>query len=193
MYAIWGWFNVCYLCSSSISYKSINVVMYTIPPRGVMTQLYWLNTPGLISLHWLPVKYRIDLKILLFVYKSLSNLAPQHRSDLLQHVLRSADSGLLRRAHSPATSQKQLIVLFLLLTLSCGIVSKFISELPQHYLFLNLLLKLISLAFHIFWLAVQWFFISVNRIHFTVCVLLFINSSTCFCFAYCVQHCGRLR
>ncbi len=58
-------------------------------------------TPVLISLHWLPVKYRIDFKILLFVYKSLHNLAPQYLSDLLQpytqsRVLRSADSALLQ-------------------------------------------------------------------------------------------------
>ncbi len=58
-------------------------------------------TPVLISLHWLPFKYRIDFKMSLFVYKSQHNLAPQYLSDLLQpytqsRVLRSADSGLLQ-------------------------------------------------------------------------------------------------
>jgi len=28
------------------------------------------------SLHWLPVKFRIDFKVLLFVYKALIGLAP---------------------------------------------------------------------------------------------------------------------
>lgn len=40
-------------------------------------------TPVLQSLHWLLVKFRIDFKILLFVYKALSGLAPQYISDLI--------------------------------------------------------------------------------------------------------------
>lgn len=58
-------------------------------------------TPTLISLHWLPVKFRIDFKILLFVFKSVHNEAPQYLSDLLHpytqsRSLRSANSGLLQ-------------------------------------------------------------------------------------------------
>lgn len=57
-------------------------------------------SPILASLHWLPVSFRIDFKILLFAYKSLNGLAPTYLSDLLQpHVplrsLRSADQLLL--------------------------------------------------------------------------------------------------
>uniref|UniRef100_A0A9J8D797 protein-tyrosine-phosphatase n=1 Tax=Cyprinus carpio carpio TaxID=630221 RepID=A0A9J8D797_CYPCA len=40
-------------------------------------------------------------------------------------------------------------VLFLLLALSCGLVFQFISELPQLYLFISLLLKLISSPWHL--------------------------------------------
>lgn len=39
-------------------------------------------TPILFSLHWLPIRYRIDFKILLFVFKSLNGLAPPYLSDL---------------------------------------------------------------------------------------------------------------
>ena len=43
-------------------------------------------TPVLASLHWLPVKYRIDLKVLLFVFNALHGSAPAYISDLLsQH------------------------------------------------------------------------------------------------------------
>ncbi len=42
-------------------------------------------TPVLVGLHWLPIEYRIQLKILLFVYKSLTGLAPNYLSDLLSH------------------------------------------------------------------------------------------------------------
>ncbi|KAF7662388.1 hypothetical protein LDENG_00237930 [Lucifuga dentata] len=39
--------------------------------------------PILASLHWLPVHYRIDLKILLFVFKSLNGLASPYLSGFL--------------------------------------------------------------------------------------------------------------
>lgn len=41
-------------------------------------------TPTLINLHWLPVLYRIDYKILVLVYKALNDLAPEYISSLLK-------------------------------------------------------------------------------------------------------------
>lgn len=41
-------------------------------------------TPELIKLHWLPIKYRIDYKLLTLTYKCLSNDAPQYLQDLLE-------------------------------------------------------------------------------------------------------------
>ena len=57
-------------------------------------------TPILKSLHWLPVCFRIDFKILLLVYKALNGLAPVYLSDLLLsyepvRALRSSGRGLL--------------------------------------------------------------------------------------------------
>ncbi|XP_055493235.1 uncharacterized protein LOC129698247 [Leucoraja erinacea] len=57
-------------------------------------------TPILASLHWLPVQFRINFKILLYVYKALNGLAPTYIKSLLTHhttsrSLRSADLGLL--------------------------------------------------------------------------------------------------
>uniref|UniRef100_A0A3B4FFR0 Reverse transcriptase domain-containing protein n=1 Tax=Pundamilia nyererei TaxID=303518 RepID=A0A3B4FFR0_9CICH len=40
-------------------------------------------TPILASLHWLPVPYRIQFKLLLFVFKSLNARAPPYLSELL--------------------------------------------------------------------------------------------------------------
>jgi len=40
-------------------------------------------TPILASLHWLPVRFMVDFKILLLVYKCLNNLAPLYLSELL--------------------------------------------------------------------------------------------------------------
>ena len=57
-------------------------------------------SPVLASLHWLPIRYRIDFKLLLTVYKALHGLAPPYLSDLLlphkpSRALRSADHLLL--------------------------------------------------------------------------------------------------
>uniref|UniRef100_A0A3P9BFF7 Reverse transcriptase domain-containing protein n=1 Tax=Maylandia zebra TaxID=106582 RepID=A0A3P9BFF7_9CICH len=57
-------------------------------------------TPVLASLHWLPVSFRVNFKILMFVFKCLHSLAPPYLSELLHpHIpcrsLRSADQLLL--------------------------------------------------------------------------------------------------
>ncbi|KAI5628111.1 hypothetical protein C0J50_8255, partial [Silurus asotus] len=59
-----------------------------------------INDPILSSLHWLPVKFRIDYKLLLLTYKALNGLAPMYLSSLftrynLSRSLRSQNSGLL--------------------------------------------------------------------------------------------------
>lgn len=41
-------------------------------------------SPILASLHWLPVNFRIEFNILLFVFKALNGLAPKYISDLIQ-------------------------------------------------------------------------------------------------------------
>ncbi len=57
-------------------------------------------SPVLSTLYWLPIKHRIDLKILLITYKALKGLASQYLSELLSHYspprpLRSQNSGHL--------------------------------------------------------------------------------------------------
>lgn len=57
-------------------------------------------TPILRSLHWLPVCYRVEFKVLLLVYKSLNGLAPMYLSELLMEQksarsLRSLNQALL--------------------------------------------------------------------------------------------------
>jgi hypothetical protein len=49
-------------------------------------------TPVLCQLHWLPISFRIQYKVLLLVYKTLHGLAPQYLQDLLRY--RSARPGL---------------------------------------------------------------------------------------------------
>jgi len=57
-------------------------------------------TPVLKSLHWLPVRFRIDFKVLLLVFKCLNGLGPSYLTDLLlpyqpSRTLRSSGTGLL--------------------------------------------------------------------------------------------------
>ena len=54
-------------------------------------------TPILQQLHWLPVKYRIDFKILLLTFKALHNLAPPYLTDLVNIYTPSRS---LRSSHS---------------------------------------------------------------------------------------------
>ena len=70
------------------------------------------NQYQLIALHWLPIKYRVEFKIVLLVYKVLNNMAPIYISELLipkpsceRWTLRSDDQGLL---HIPKTNCKTL-------------------------------------------------------------------------------------
>ncbi|XP_029285402.1 uncharacterized protein LOC115006916 [Cottoperca gobio] len=57
-------------------------------------------TPVLAALHWLPVKYRIEFKILLLTYKAINGQAPAYFKDLIvpykpTRALRSQTAGLL--------------------------------------------------------------------------------------------------
>ncbi len=62
-------------------------------------------SPVLASLHWLPVHFRINFKILVFVFKSLNGVAPKYLSDLIKpyaplRALRSAGHLLLAKLKS---------------------------------------------------------------------------------------------
>ena len=68
-------------------------------------------TPVLADLHWLPVKYRIEYKILLYVYKALHEEAPAYISELLvpyipARSLRSGDMPHGHRLTPPAVMPK---------------------------------------------------------------------------------------
>ena len=76
------------LNSDSNGVKNINVVkMYPLGYKG--TKMREHITPVLMHLHWLPVKFCIDYKILLFTYKGLNGLAPNYISDMIKPVVHS--------------------------------------------------------------------------------------------------------
>ena len=49
----------------------------------VVLQLPKFSSPSLDSLHWLPIRYRIQFKTAVIVYKSLRDLGPSYLRDLL--------------------------------------------------------------------------------------------------------------
>ena len=59
------------------------------------------HPPSLYRLHWLLINYRIQFKILLFVYKALNGIAPPYISELVElktasrYNLRNSDDTLL--------------------------------------------------------------------------------------------------
>ena len=64
------------------------------------TRKFYHITPVLKDLHWLPVRERINFKILLLTWKALNGIAPIYISDLLVHyqpnrTLRSSNKHLL--------------------------------------------------------------------------------------------------
>ena len=60
-------------------------------------------TPTLYQLHWLPIKFRIDFKILLITYKAIHGLAPDYLTELIsiktptRYNLRTSNELLLQR------------------------------------------------------------------------------------------------
>ncbi len=92
--------NSLYLCISKSSIARLQLVQNA-PVKFLKGQCKFDHvTPILKSLHWLPVHLRIEFKILLYVFKSINNLAPSYLSDQLypynpSRNLRSGDQRLL--------------------------------------------------------------------------------------------------
>ncbi len=94
------------------------------------TRKYDHISPVLSTLHWLPIKHRIDFKILLITYKALSGLAPQYLSELLSQYspprpLRSQNSGhlIIHQQYQKLHRKKIDIYANISLFLSCSEVT----------------------------------------------------------------------
>ena len=97
--------NSLHSCLSTKSVQRLQLVQNAAARVLTGTKKYDHITPILSSLHWLPITFRIDFKILLITFKALSDLAPLYISDLLkpytpQRTLRSSDKLLLQVPYS---------------------------------------------------------------------------------------------
>ena len=79
--------------------KKLQSVLNAAARVVTMTRKFDHISPVLFKLHWLPVKFRIQFKLILLVYKALNGLAPKYLSDKLSVIsnkkLRSSDHKLL--------------------------------------------------------------------------------------------------
>ncbi|KAJ8397435.1 hypothetical protein AAFF_G00439840, partial [Aldrovandia affinis] len=85
---------------SNASLRSLQLVQNAAARILTRTKKYEHISPVLASLHWLPINYRVDYKVLLLTYKVLHGLAPSYLTDLLHpynppRSLRSQDAGNL--------------------------------------------------------------------------------------------------
>ena len=101
--------DCCNALLSGLHQTSINKlqrVQNTAARFVTRTSRYSHITPALKNLHWLPVNYRVQFKILMRTYKALHGQAPGHISDMLnvyqpRRKLRSMDSlTLVQRART---------------------------------------------------------------------------------------------
>ncbi|KAL6458614.1 hypothetical protein MHYP_G00320860 [Metynnis hypsauchen] len=86
-------------CSSS-NLNKLQLVLNAAARVLTKTRTFDHISPVLSALHWLPVKFRIDYKILLLTYKALHGLAPEYLRDLISYyepprLLRSQGAGFL--------------------------------------------------------------------------------------------------
>ena len=86
-------------CSSK-SVKALQLVQNAAARVLTRTRKRDHISPVLASLHWLPVKSRIEFKIILLTYKALNGQAPHYLKELIvqycpSRALRSLNSGLL--------------------------------------------------------------------------------------------------
>ena len=111
------------------------------------TKKYEHIVPVLISLHWLPVKARIEYKILLITYKIITDCCPLYLKNMLcfsnsNYDLRSTSSNLLRQPRSKTKHYADRG--FLMLRLICGIASRIIIEIHNQFNSNNPICKFLS-------------------------------------------------
>ncbi len=88
--------NSLYYGANQSSISRLQMVQNAAARLLTGSRKFYRISPILTSLHWLPVKLRIEFKILVFVFKALHGLAPTYLSDILQYHNRSLRSGSLR-------------------------------------------------------------------------------------------------
>ena len=85
---------------ANASLKPLQLVQNTAARILTRTKHFEHITPVLASLHWLPITFSIDFKVLIVTFKALNELGPPYLKDLLHpyipaRTLRSQNARLL--------------------------------------------------------------------------------------------------
>uniref|UniRef100_A0A8C6KM71 Reverse transcriptase domain-containing protein n=1 Tax=Nothobranchius furzeri TaxID=105023 RepID=A0A8C6KM71_NOTFU len=96
--------NSLFSCLSRTSLNRLQVVQNACARLLTKSSKHTHITPLLLQLHWLPVNFRVHLKILVLVYRALHGQAPSYIGDLLSPYtpsmsLRSSDQSLMVVQH----------------------------------------------------------------------------------------------
>ena len=79
-------FNYCEALWSGCANTSLKLIQLVQNAAACIlngTKRFEHITPVLASLHWLPIKFCIDFKVLLITFKAVDGLAPPYLKDLL--------------------------------------------------------------------------------------------------------------
>ncbi len=76
--------NSLFTCLSNSTLKRLQVVQNSAAKLLTKSSKRSHVTPILISLHWLPVKFRINLKIIVMVFRALHGQAPVYINEMLK-------------------------------------------------------------------------------------------------------------
>ena len=92
--------NSLFTCLSKTSMDRLQVVQNAAAKLLTRSSKRSHVTPILSALHWLPIKFRIQFKVMVITYRALHGQAPAYIGDLLQpyvtsRSLRSSGQGLL--------------------------------------------------------------------------------------------------
>ena len=90
------------------SIQKLQKVQNTAAKLVLKRRKYAHVTPLLRQLHWLPIKFRIDFKLLVLTFKCIHNVAPSYLSQMLhiQEGVRTTRSSETLRLHVPMTHSK---------------------------------------------------------------------------------------
>ncbi len=77
------WITALYLGVSQSVISKLQLVQYAAARLLTSTTKREHITPVLEKLHWLPVKYRIQYKVLLYVFKAVHDMAQEYIKDLI--------------------------------------------------------------------------------------------------------------
>ena len=92
-------------CDKGVQKKVLQNIQRTSAHLVTRKRKYDPVTADLIELHWLPIRQRIDFKILVLVFKSIHHQTPQYISDMLQ------EQSNIRRLRSNSLSSHRFVEL----------------------------------------------------------------------------------